>query len=91
MSIFKYRPYYEWLGPSHADPLAEKLSDEDVERNIYLFFRDVENHFAEMGVKARQDGDLLVVEGDLSQKESHDIVAKYLVSLSLLAEKIGTP
>lgn len=90
MPIFKYRPRYQYNGPTLSHPLLDELSEDEVERNLRLFVEDLERHFEDMGgrVEALQDG-IVSVTVDLTQRECDDIVAGYLRNLYLVADKVA--
>lgn len=89
MKTYKYKPYYEYNGPSRASPLREELSLDDQERNIAFFYTDVEEYFEDditASVSKEHDG-TLVVTTLLEKKECDDIIAKILNNLDLFARR----
>lgn len=88
MSTFKYKPFYQYNGPTHSDPLRDELSPEEAEDRVRCFFEDIENSFEEGSVSIKKDGDLVLISGELSQQKCDGAVKKLLNSLDLFAKKI---
>lgn len=87
MPTFKYKPYYEYKGPTLSDPLREKLSPEDSLRNINYFFDGIDRYF-EGGYIIERVGDAVSITGEISEKDCDDRVKKCLNSLDLFAIKV---
>lgn len=88
MSTFKYKPFYQYNGPTHSDPLRDELSSEEAEDRVRYFFEDIENYFENGNVSIAKDGDLVLISGELSQQECDETVKVLLNSLDLFAKKI---
>lgn len=89
MNTYKYRPYYQYNGPSVSQPLREKLSDEDQERNIKLFYEDVQSMFEDENAAFSIDSEGVVsVQTDIPKQECDDRIAKILVSPDLYGNKL---
>lgn len=87
MSVFKYRPYYHYDGPSHSDPLREELSLEEAENRVELFFEEVGNYFEESNVTIKKEGDLVAITGEINMTDCDEAVKNCLNSLDLFAKK----
>lgn len=41
MPTFKYKPYYQYKGPTRTTPLREELSLDEAEKRIKCFFEEI--------------------------------------------------
>ena len=87
MPVFKYKPFYQYNGPTHSDPLREELSPEDVENHVRRFFEEIENYFEDGSVVIKKEGDLVSITGEINQMDCDEAVKKCLNSLDLFANK----
>lgn len=90
MNTYKYKPYYQYNGPTLGEPLKEKLSEEDQERNLRLICDDIKNAFAdddEAVVTEDSDG-IISITTSIARKECDDIVAGCLTGLDLYGHKL---
>lgn len=88
MNRYRYRPYYEYTGPSLAQPFREELSPEDVEYNLACFFDDVDRYFVEGTAEFNRVSDCIEITTNLSESECYERVKQCLNSLDLYAQKI---
>jgi hypothetical protein len=87
MSVFKYKPYYQYNGPTKSDPLREELSPEEAENRIKCFFEEIKNYFKDDSVAIKKEGDLVSITGKINQMDCDEAVKKCLNSLDLFANK----
>lgn len=88
MPMFTYDIYYRFNGPTLAEPLAEGLDNEQVKRNIEIFFVEIESHFTDtVSTFERCDGDRINITTDISRKDCDARVKRCLGSLDLSAIK----
>lgn len=88
MPSFRYEPYYEYSGPTRADPFRELLSDEGVQRNREWFFAHIDGCFAGTdAVVAIADG-IVSIETNMPEADCDDIVKRHLNAFDLFARKI---
>ncbi|MEE5131405.1 hypothetical protein V2J82_13225 [Pseudomonas alliivorans] len=89
MNIFRYKPYYQYNGPTPYDPLKEELSSEDQERNIALFYTDVINAFEDDDAVVQRDEEgAISIQTNLSKNECDKRIEQILTSLDLLGKKL---
>lgn len=96
MNRFTYRAYYQYNGPSRADPLRKEKSAEEVERALTLFPLDLEHYLSQgstVETPHRQTDPCssyvtVVTLGDEPQVD--EVVKRCLGTLDLFAEKIPT-
>ncbi|WP_323158863.1 hypothetical protein [Pseudomonas viridiflava] len=89
MNSFKYKPYYQYNGPTADDPLKDQLSPEDQERNIVLFYTDVINAFEDGDAVVQRDKEgAISIQTHLSKKDCDERIAQILTSLDLLGRKL---
>lgn len=89
MDIFKYKPYYRYSGPTHAEPMREELADDEVEHRIKLFSEEIAAYFEEGQAVIDTDANGHVcVSTRLTQKDCDERVKQCLNSLDLYADKI---
>lgn len=89
MPQFKYKPYYYYNGPTHAEPLREELGADDVSRNMRLFFEEIGHYFADVGavVEPVDDG-CIGITAAITQEDCDARVKRCLNNLDLFATKI---
>jgi hypothetical protein len=90
MPTFQYEPYYQYKGPTRAEPAREELSPEDVAHRLELFANEIGAYFED--VTTRIDfsaGGILSVTTDLSPMDCDDRVKRCLNSLDLYARKLS--
>ena len=90
MPIFKYKPYYEYSGPTRSDPFRELLSEDEVEQNMKYFYEHMEYAFAGTDAVFKTDdtGTVSIHTEILSEQECDERMKKHLNSLDLFANKI---
>lgn len=89
MPQFKYKPYYYYNGPTHAEPLREELSEDAVSRNMGLFIEEIGNYFADLGaiVEPLSDG-CIGITAEITEEDCDARVKRCLNNLDLYATKI---
>jgi len=88
MNIFKYRPYYQYDGPTHSDPFREELSPEGADDRVESFFLEIEQYFDEECTNLKQEGDLVLITSENNENECDESVKRCLNSLDLFANKV---
>jgi hypothetical protein len=88
MPVFKYKPYYQYDGPTHSDPFREELSPEEADEHIESFFQEIEQYFDEDSVDLKMEGDLISITGEINENDCDEVVKKCLNSLDLFANKV---
>lgn len=89
MPQFKYKPYYYYNGPTHAEPLREELSADEVSRNMSLFFDEIGDYFKDVGATVEPVGDGFIgITSEITQEECDARVKRCLNNLDLYATKI---
>ena len=90
MPIFKYKPHYEYFGPTRSDPFRELLPEDQVEQNIRYFYDHLEYAFAgtDAVIKTESTGTVSIATENLSEQECDERMKKHLNSLDLFAKKI---
>lgn len=87
MSVFKYKPYYQYDGPTHSQPFREELSEEEAEERVGYFFEEIGNYFEENSVTIKKEGDIVAITGEINQEDCDERVKRCLNSLDLFARK----
>lgn len=87
MPTFRYKPYYQYNGPTHSDPLREELSPDEAEERIRCFFEEIEHYFEE-NISVKREGEIVSITGEIKQNDCDEVVKKCLNSLDLFADKI---
>ena len=88
MPLFKYKPYYQYNGPTPSDPLRDELSQEEAEDRVRCFFEEIDRYFEEDSVAIKKEGDLVSITSEINQKDCDEAVSKCLNSLDLFANKV---
>ncbi|OUM73742.1 hypothetical protein AUC60_11770 [Pseudomonas caspiana] len=89
MNTYKYRPYYQYNGPSASNPLREMLTDDEQERSISLFYTDVLSRFEDdYAVISRDAEGVLSIQTLLPKQECDDRIAQLLTALDLYGIKL---
>lgn len=89
MPTFKYRPYYQYNGPTRSQPFREELSDDEVQRNLDRFFNEVGSYFDNVEAQIDLPGDGVVeITAQATQADCDERVKRCLNSLDLFAQKI---
>lgn len=90
MPKFEYKPYYQYDGPTHAEPFREELSADKISRNMSLFFNEIGHYFADVGAVVEPvDGGSIGITAEITQEECDARVKRCLNSLDLYAKKIS--
>jgi hypothetical protein len=87
MPTFKYKPYYQYDGPSFSHPFREELLPEEVNERLRCFFEDIAHYFDE-NITIKKEGDLISISGEIKQENCDETVKKCLNDLDLFAKKI---
>lgn len=90
MPIFKYKPYYEYSGPTRSDPFRELLSEDQIEKNMCDFYEHLKYVFANTDAAFKNDGAgvVSITTENISEQECDERMKKHLNSLDLFANKI---
>lgn len=89
MPAYKYQPYYSYFGPSHSEPFREKLSADEIERRLELFFSEIGIFFDGIDAVIKTiDSDTISITTALTQQDCDARVKKCLNNLDLYAKKI---
>lgn len=89
MNTYRYKPYYHYNGPSIGDPLRERLTHDNEERNIELFYADVLSTFeADEAVITRDDEGVVSIQTYLPKQDCDARVAQLLINLDLFGSKL---
>lgn len=89
MATYKYRPYYQFNGPSHSEPMREELPTKDIEQRLALFFSEIGTYFDDdtAQIEPTPDG-IICVTTNLTSSHCDDQVKRCLNTLDLYARKI---
>jgi len=88
MNTYSYKPYYKYDGPKINDPLREELPLEDQQRNIDLFYTDIQNRFEdEEALISRTDDGVVSIQTSIPKQKCDEWVAEILTSLDLLCHR----
>lgn len=88
MATYKYKPYYNYRGPTFSQPFRKELAAEKVEENIAFFFERLDSHFVGTdAVVIHDNAGTASVTTDLSEGECDEIVKGLLNYLDLYAHK----
>jgi hypothetical protein len=91
MPTYKYAPYYQYDGPTRAEPTREELSTEDVEQRLDLVAQEIGAYFEDVPARVEVGpDDIVCVTTDLSRKDCDDRVKRCLNSLDLYARKTSS-
>lgn len=89
MTLFKYKPYYDYNGPSRADPFRDRLDEEEASKNIARFFEEIGYYFEDgQATFGRSDEGVLIITTDLSGPDCDERVKRCLNGLDLFASKM---
>lgn len=85
---FKYQAYYKY-DPNKYTFMLDELSEEQIALNMALLLGDLKSHFSknDEAVELSLDG-VISITTYLTQKQCDDVVAGYLSSLQLCANKL---
>lgn len=88
MPLFKYQPYYNYTGPTSSQPSREKLSTDQVQRNMDLFFDEIGSYFSDVEATIEPVGSGFIgITTDITQDDCDARVKRCLNSLDLFANK----
>ncbi|MGH8597636.1 MAG: hypothetical protein ACREXT_13340 [Gammaproteobacteria bacterium] len=97
MNRYTYRVYYEWNGPSHADPFRSKKNADQIKYALTRFPEEIPHYMSdpEANVEstrpaAGSDSISLVVATTKTEAETDDAVRRCLNGLDLFGSKVGT-
>ncbi|RYA22844.1 hypothetical protein CRU96_10765 [Malaciobacter halophilus] len=89
MAVFKYKPYYQYDGPTHSQPFRTELSLDNIQFNIEQFYSDLYNYFNDIEVNIEKEEDGFVsITADITQEDCDERVKNCLNSLDLFANRI---
>lgn len=90
MLIFKYNPYYEYLGPTQSDPFRKLLSEEQIAQNMHDFYNHLDYAFTNTDAifKLESSGAVSIATENLSEQECDERMKRHLNSFDLFAHKI---
>ena len=88
MPLYKYQPFYQYDGPSLAQPFREELSSDEEKINLECFFSEVEGYFDDKTEFERQEDDFICITSNITQTECDDRVKRCLNSLDLYAKRV---
>ncbi|MEW6343042.1 MAG: hypothetical protein AB1704_20465 [Pseudomonadota bacterium] len=95
MNRFAYRAYYQYNGPSHADPFRSEKSAQEVAEALARFPSDLE-HFLDRDasveapqVQADSSSSFVTVVTLADERSIDAVVKKCLNSLDLFGEKLS--
>lgn len=93
MAVFKYKPFYEYSGPTRSDPFRERLSDEQIHQNMQAFYNHLEDEFSNTDALFETDstGTVSIITLVLSEKDCDEIMKRHLNSLDFFANKVREP
>jgi len=90
MPLFKYQPYYQYNGPTRSEPFREELEKDEVDRNMNLFFKEIEMYFVDVVATVEKMSESIVgISSEITQEDCDARVKKCLNSLDLFANKIS--
>lgn len=87
MPTFKYKPFYQYNGPTLKNPLREELSLGEAEKRIRCFFEEIEHYFEE-DITIKKEDDIALITGEIKQEDCDKAVRKCLNNLDLFANKV---
>jgi hypothetical protein len=89
MPTYKYQPYYQYSGPTRAEPDRERLSEDDVEHRLTKFQEEISNFFNDIEVSIKTEpGNILCLTTEINKMDCDDRVKRCLNELDLYARKI---
>ena len=95
MTRFAYRVYYEWNGPSHADPFRTQKDVAQIKDALERFPQELRHYFTEvntqvsLGEPLREPASIIVVVvTSQSEPEIDDAVRRCLNGLDLFGAKL---
>ena len=93
MTTFKYKPFYEYSGPTRSDPFRERLTDEQIQQNKREFYSHLDWAFTNTDASFEIDntGIVSIFTTVLSESECDEIMKRHLNSLDLFANKVREP
>jgi hypothetical protein len=90
MPLYKYQPFYEYDGPTHAQPFRDELSSDEAEENIEGFYSEIENYFDDDAKFERKEDGFIYITSNVTQAECDEQVKRCLNGLDLYANKGAT-
>ena len=89
MPTYSYQPYYQYNGPTRADPFREELPTDEAERRIDALSRELGHYFSDMDalVGPLREG-VIDIQTEIAQADCDERVSRALNSLDLFARKV---
>lgn len=89
MPTYKYQPYYQYRGPTHAEPDREKLSGSDVEHRLEKFQDEISSFFSDIESTIKTEpGNVICITAEINKKDCDERVKRCLNELDLYARRI---
>lgn len=97
MNRFSYRVYYEWNGPTHADPLRSEKDADQIEFALTHFPEELPHYMSDLEANVDSaplaDGSKsinVVIATTMTEAETDDAVCRCLNGLDLFGSKLRT-
>lgn len=88
MPTYKYRPYYQFNGPTASNPFREEKTPEEVEQSLEFFYSELTNHFGDIPHQVHKFDGIVSVTADIPEEKCDSLVANCLNDNDLYADKI---